>query len=219
MKYKNLLSGNAKYKKKNKKQMKKIKTLTLLILLLTLAFPFSSYGERLGFEINANTSDVEGKIDVRIPHYETDLFAGVGGLYSEDNYFISNVNFFLRDEIFSPALTLGLGFKGVYGRAEIDDTDYDLASLNFALLGRYDFRRDNYQLPISVEAGFSAATKPLCFNDTERYIDFSCTVYGHIVNNAAVLVGGRYLDIRFDEGAGEVKTRDHAIFFGCKLFL
>lgn len=207
------------------KRMKKTGMSVLVILLCVAGLPMHSYGERLGFEVNANTSDVEGKIDIRIPHYETDLFAGFGALYSEDNYFIPNVNFFLRDEVFSPALTLGLGFKGVaFGRVEIDDDvgngiDYDLATLNFAFFGRYDFRRDNFNLPMSIETNLSAATKPLCFADTERYIDMSCTVYGHIVSNAAVLVGGRFLDIRFDKGDDEEKMRDYAIFFGCKLFI
>lgn len=201
------------------KKMIKINPFVIGAMLLALACPISAYGERLGLELNANTSDLEGKIDVRIPNYEADIFIGAGGLYNEDNYFIANANCFLRDEVFSPALTLGIGFKGIVGEVEIRDTDYDLASMNFALFGRYDFRDNYYPLPVSVEAGISGATGPLCFNDTERYIDYSCTVYGHIINNAAILVGGRHLDFRFDRGAGEVKTKEYAIFFGCKLFM
>jgi hypothetical protein len=203
---------------KNKKMIH-IKPLVIGIILLALAFPLSAYGERLGIEMNANTSDLEGKIDVRIPNYELDIFLGAGGLYNEDNYFIANANCFIRDEVLIPALTLGVGFKGTVGEVEIHDIDYDLASMNFALFGRYDFRDNYHPLPVSVEAGISGATKPLCFNDTERYIDFTCTVYGHIIQNAAILVGGRYIDLRFDRGAGEVKTKEHAIFFGCKLFM
>jgi len=196
-----------------------IKYTATAILLLIVLFPAGAFGERLGIELNANTSDLEGKIDVRVPNYEADIFLGAGGLYNEDNYFIANGNCFIRDEVFSPALTLGIGFKALVGEVEISDIDYDLASMNFALFGRYDFRENYYDMPFSVEVGVSGATKPLCFNDTERYIDCSGTVYGHIVHNAAILVGGRYLNLRFDRGAGEVKTKEYAIFFGCKLFI
>ena len=187
--------------------------------LIITALPVGAFGERLGIELNANTSDLEGKVDVRVPNYEADIFLGAGGLYNEDNYFIANGNCFIRDEVFSPALTLGIGFKALVGEVELSRIDYDLASMNFALFGRYDFRKNYYDMPFSVEVGVSGATKPLCFNDTERYIDCTGAVYGHIVHNAAILVGGRYLDMRFDRGAGEVKTKEYAIFFGCKLFI
>ena len=41
--------------------------------------------------------------------------------------FFGNIHFALKGEVFIPALTLGLGLKGLLGVAEDDNDDFDLA--------------------------------------------------------------------------------------------
>jgi hypothetical protein len=58
---------------------------------------------------------------------------------------------------------------------------------------------------------------PLNFSDTKKYQEFISTVYVHIGDSAAAVVGYRNIDARFDDGPGEAKHSDDAFFFGIKL--
>ena len=171
-----------------------------------------------GLEVNVNASDVEGKFEFRLPHYETDIIPGAGVLFSDDNYLISNINLSIRDEVFSPALSLGIGFKGSFGTVEQGPgSDYDLGALGFLLVGEYDFRKEAETVPVSLVAVFSGSPDPLCLMDTERYFDFSFTVYGHLIKHASVLAGYRYLNAHFGEDRNAATVTDSAVFVGCKL--
>ncbi len=192
-----------------------------IIFACMLFFFFTNHAfcEMAGLELNVNTSDVEGKFEFILPHYEMNIMPGAGVLYSDDRYLLSNINLSVRDQVFSPALSLGLGFKGIFGTAEKPDGngDYDAGALGFLLVGEYDFRKDFTTVPISLVAMLSGAPDPLCLMDTDRFFDFSLTVYGHIIKNASVLAGYRHLNFRFGENADEKKVIDNAIYVGCKL--
>ncbi len=194
-----------------------IKKPFLILFILFLSFPAMVYAETITLELNANSTDVEGKFETKLQRYETDLRLGGGILFSKDNNLISNITFSLKDDIFIPALTLGLGFKGIYGRTDIDDTDYNVMALGFLLLGEYDFRKDYTQLPISIAANFSFSPTPLSFMDTEQYMDFNIALYFHIVDNASILAGYRNIETNINTDPDEVKETDDAIFFGCRL--
>jgi hypothetical protein len=191
-----------------------------IIFACMLFFFFTNYAfcEMAGLELNVNTSDVEGKFEFILPHYEMNIMPGAGVLYSDDHYLISNINLSVRDQVFSPALSLGLGFKGTFGTAEQNNIDYDAGVLGFLLIGEYDFRKDYTAAPISIVATFSGAPDPLCLMDTDRFFDFSFTVYGHIIKNASVLAGYRHLNFQFGENRNEVKIIDNAFYLGCKLY-
>lgn len=184
-------------------------------------FSGTAAAEMAGLELNVNTSDVEGKFEFRLPHYQIQIIPGAGVLYSDDNYLLSNINLSIRDQIFSPALSLGLGFKGTFGTAEkrigTAKNDYDAGALGFLLVGEYDFRKDYANVPVSVAAAFSGAPSPLCLADTDRFFDFNLSVYGHIIQHASVLAGYRHVNMRFGERATGVKVTDNAFFVGCKL--
>jgi hypothetical protein len=174
-------------------------------------------GQTLSLELNANSSDVEGKIDGLVYQYHADLFAGAGVLYSKDEYLFTNLNFSLRDKLFTPALTLGLGLKGVIGRVEFPVQDEDAYALGFMMLGAYDFREDRTRWPVSVTGSFTAAPYPLSFGDTESYLDANLAVNVHVVRHAAIVVGYRYIDVRFKRDSMSQKKNDHAALFGLKL--
>lgn len=188
--------------------------------ILFLFLPVMAFGETTGLELNVNASDVEGKFEFRLPDYEADIMPGAGVLFSDDNYLLSNLNISIRDQIFSPALSLGVGFKGTFGTVEKPNSggNYDLGAFGFLLIGEYDFRQDpNVAVPVSLVATFSGSPDPLCFMDTERFFDFTFTVYGHIIKHASILAGYRHLNFHFGENANEVTVNDNAVFVGCKL--
>jgi hypothetical protein len=188
-----------------------------LMCIIFFMFTGLAFGEMAGLELNVNASDVEGKFEFRLPHYEINIMPGAAVLYSDDNYLISNMNLSIREQVFSPALSLGLGFEGTFGTAEQNTKDYDMGALGFLLIGEYDFRKDYATIPVSIITTFSGSPAPLCFMETERFFDFTLTVYGHIIKNASVLAGFRHLNFHFEKNATEVKITDNAVFLGCKL--
>lgn len=194
-----------------------IKKILLALALTLLIFPGISFGETFTIELNANSSDVEGKFEARLPGYETSLNLGGGVLYGKDERLISNVNFFLKDEIFLPALTLGLGFKGIYGYQTYGDTNYDIAGLGFLLLGEYDFRIDYPRVPILISVNSSLVPGPLAFKYAEQYFDVVLTAYVYLVDNAALLVGYRNIDIKLKIDDTQYREKDNAAFFGCRI--
>ncbi len=195
------------------------KKIIITVMLFTLVFPLISHGETFDFEMNANSTDVEGKLNAQLPVYGTYLSTGVGIITSEDDdsYWLSNLNAALKDNILSDSLTFGLGFKGLFGQAEVDNQEYKIRALNFFGIGEYDFRRTNLKLPLSLSLSYSMSPTPLNFSDTKKYQEFIFTVYGHIVGNAAIIAGYRNIDARFDADPDDVKHSEDAYFFGIKL--
>lgn len=193
------------------------KRLALAVMLIILIFPIISRGEPVNFEINVNTTDLEGKIDTQFEFYESYLNLGFGTIYSDNEYLISNLNLALKDEVFMPGLTLGLGFKGLVGETEINDKDFDLMAISFLVVGEYDFRKEFSDLPLVASAGISLAPGPLSFSESKRYMDFTSAVYLYVIRNGAFFLGYRIIKARFDDSSREVKMSDDALFFGIKL--
>jgi len=199
--------------------MIKINKIILTVFIFTLVFPIISYGETFDFELNANSTDVEGKLNAQLPVYSTYLYVGVGAIFSDDDdyYWVSNVSAVLKDEALVEALTLGLGFKGLIGQAEARNEDFNIRSLSFLALGEYDLRKTNIRLPISLSLSYAMSPTPLNFSDTKKYQEFISTVYVHIAHRASAVAGYRNIDARFDYGSGEAEHSDSAFFFGIKL--
>ncbi|NVM22189.1 MAG: hypothetical protein HWN68_10475 [Desulfobacterales bacterium] len=197
--------------------MKNIKKTTLAVLLIIFVFPAISEGETSALEINANSTDMELKFDTQLELYETPVGLGVGAINSDNDYFIFNVNVMIKDAVFMPALMLGLGFKGLLGQTKIDSKEFDIGALNFLITGEYDFRVDSSNLPVSASASLCWAPESLGFADTERYVEFTFSVYAYVVSNAAIVAGYREIEARFSDDPDNKTKSDSALFVGCKL--
>lgn len=198
--------------------MKVVWMVILALGIMVLVIPATALSEGMSLELNANSSDVEGKFESKVFRYQADMYAGAGVLYSNDDYRFLNLNFSVRDNVFSPALTLGLGLKGIIGRVDFPLKDYEAYALGFMFHGAYDFRDDRTQWPISALYRFTWAPSPLSFGDTDRYIDTDLTVHVHVVDSAAILVGYRVFDVRFSTHVERKKKIDDAVFFGLKMY-
>ena len=194
-----------------------IKKTAFAVILIFVLFPVMSQAANTDLEINVNSSDVEVDIESNFLPYETPILFGVGVMSSDNNYWISNVRIAVIDEVFVPALNLGLGLKIAVGKADILNVEYDLTALCFQFLGRYDFRkRVASKLPISASASFSVAPGVLSFSNSERYTEFKSTVSFHIKKSAAVFFGYRREEARF-KNTIEIDLDDDGVFFGFKL--
>ena len=131
----------------------KTKYIHLIIgcILLMLATPCLANSIRV--DLYANSEDIILGVASETIIADTTLNFGAEGIFSGEDYRFGNAYFILKNEVFKPALTLGLGLKGALGIAEDDDdADYDLAAAGFVLLGEYDFRKVYYNFPIVIQA-------------------------------------------------------------------
>ena len=171
----------------------------------------------VSFELNANMDDVAGVVDYDSQAFGAILNAGGGLIFSDNDYTLGNLHIALKDQIFAPALTLGLGFKGVYGQTEVSSEDYDIAAIGFSLLGEYDFREIYSNFPIMIFAEITGAPDPLSFRDTTTYMDFNTGIRGYIVRNAAIVVGYRVLKVDLEASNTSGELTDDAFYIGLRL--
>jgi hypothetical protein len=199
--------------------MKRTIIIGLAFFLATVFISSSAAAADASFDLNINTKDVEGRIDIKVNPMETPLSIGGGFLYSDDKteYWLANLNVAVKDEVFTPALSLGLGLKGLFGNTDFVTFDRDTAALAFQFLGDYDFRKTSVNIPISIFASVAYAPEILSFSDTDRYFDFYTGVSFHINYFAAVYAGYRDIEIKYKAGGTESKLSDDAFFIGIRI--
>ncbi len=193
-----------------------IKRVALIVALLAFILPGASLAEDLSVEIYASSEDIDLKISRESPFYDNYMEAGFALYYGED-YLISNVNLALKGEVATPGLILGLGFKGLLGEVEIQNRDLDLMGVSFFVLGEYDFEESFFNLPVNISMSISMAPEPLCFSDTDKYLEFYSAIYLYIVKNGAIGIIYRSFEAHFEGPSGEVEESDDAVLLGIKL--
>ncbi len=195
--------------------MQKIMKLIYVIMVLSIVMATSPAAARsYRLEMYVNGSDVLLGLESEAPVAEAVLNIGGGFIFSGEDYTIGDLHFSLKGEAFIPALTLGLGLKGVLGAAEDGNDDYDLAGLGFVVLGEYDFRKVYYNFPIVVQSDVTFAPGPLAFGDTDDYTEFNLRLKGYIVQSAALVLGYKKIVVNFDQGSSDYKLSDDILYFG-----
>ncbi len=186
------------------------------ILLVLLVSSTSFAGTHL-IELNASQSTIEGEYDHKMPVEYGFLTAGIGALYSEDEYRIGHAKFTLGDGISSAGLRFNLGFKGVLGNVEKNSREADLMAIGFLFSGTFTIPETILPLPVDFSLTLSMAPEPLCFLDSDRYMDFRASLDLRIVKNAAIILGYRYLKTRLEQDQGNWETSDGTLFIGYRL--
>ncbi len=189
----------------------------LLVIMTIILFSAVAHAGSMSIEINANADDLAGIVEYDSQAFGAVLNVGGGIIFSKKDYTLGNLYLNLKDEVFTPALTLGLGFKGVAGQAEVNRKDYDITAIGFSCLGEYDFRKIYTNFPLLIFAEFSGAPSPLSFNDTSAYVDFSTGIRIYLVRTAAIVAGYRAISIDFDNSNGKDTLTDDAFFIGLRL--
>lgn len=187
-----------------------------LFLFFIVFIPQFAFSADISLQLGVNDDDIDGRIDIFIYPNDVPLSIGAGFLNSkEDDYWLTNVNMALKDNVFVSGLNLGLGFKGVYGESEILGTDYDIAAIGFQFLFEYDFR-DTFQLPININAETTFAPSALSTKDTDKYFEFYTSVNFHVNDWAALFVGFRKIEVDFEKDRTTRELSDDSIYFGVK---
>jgi len=195
--------------------MQKTMKLIYVLMVFSIVMATSTAAARsYRLEMYVNGSDILLGLESESPVEEAILNIGGGFIFSGEDYTIGDLHFSLKGEAFIPALTLGLGLKGVFGGAEDGKDDYDLAGLGFVVIGEYDFRKVYYNFPIVVQSDVTFAPTTLAFGDTDDYTEFDLRVKGYIVQSAALVLGYKKIIINFDQGSDDYKLSDDILYFG-----
>jgi len=195
--------------------MQKTMKLIYVLMVFSIVMATSTAAARsYRLEMYVNGSDILLGLESESPVEEAILNIGGGFIFSGEDYTIGDLHFSLKGEAFIPALTLGLGLKGILGEAEDGKDDYDLAGLGFVVIGEYDFRKVYYNFPIVVQSDVTFAPTTLAFGDTDDYTEFDLRLKGYIVQSAAIVLGYKKIIINFDQGSDDYKLSDDILYFG-----
>ena len=187
------------------------------IVCFTLIMTSVSFAGPYDLEVNVGSSVLEARFNATLPLEQNNLTTGIGVIYNDDDYKIADVKLALGGEAFLPELTFELGFKGLLGNMEKDYKDGDLMAVGFLLLGKYVIPEIILPIPVDVSAGFAFATDPLCFSDSEKYLEFRTGLDFHIITNAIITLGYRYIKADFDNNYGQWDTSDGTLFIGYRM--
>ena len=191
----------------------------VIMFAVVAMFPYSVSAVDTSIELNVNANDVEGRVDVKLRPLEIPLSVGGGFIYSDNStkYWLANVNAVVKDEVFTPALSLGVGLKGVFGTTDFPLESVDTTAIPFLFLADYDFRKMSLNWPISFAASLGYAPEVISFSDTKEYLEFYLSGFFHINHFAALYAGYRRIDIDYEKSAISRNLTDDAVFFGVRM--
>jgi len=187
------------------------------IVFITIITSGISFASTYDLEVNASYSALEARFDATLALERGLLTTGIGAMYSDDDYKMANLKLTLGDGVLLPGLRFNLGFKGLFAHVEKDNKDGDLIAMAFLFLGKYSIPESISPIPVDVSVGFSWAPDPLCFLDSDRYLDLRTSLDFHIVRNAAIILGYRYINVHLDDDTGNWEMSDDTFFIGYQL--
>ena len=198
--------------------MKRLAIFALVVFLTGAAMQSSAAAAETDLVLNIGDKFIEGRANVKPNPEKYPLSLGGGVIISEKgpDYWLGNVNFSLQDEVFVPALELGLGLKGVFGTTSFVTGKRDTFALPIEFLAGYDFRKSSINIPVSLFASLAYAPSAISFSDTDNYLEFFTTGSFHINYYAAIYVGYRKLEIDYDSGGRKDTLSDDAWLFGVR---
>ena len=168
-------------------------------------------------EVNASRSALEARFHATLPLEQGFLRTGLGAIYRDDEYKIGDVKLALGKRMVLPELMLSLGCRGLLGNIEKDHEDGDLMALGFLFSGKYTIPETISPMPIDVSVGFSLAPDPLCFLDSDRYLEVRTSLDFCITEGGALILGYRHIRVRLDDNHGQWEMSDATLFVGYQL--
>ncbi|MCF8025124.1 MAG: YfaZ family protein [Desulfobacteraceae bacterium] len=193
--------------------------LTAIVLILLLILPAAGFSqERFDLGLQVNNSAIEVLAGIELPTMPGQMRVDANGLYEDDEYKMIGASLTIGDTVITPGLTGRLGFRGIVGKFERTGKDSDLYSSAFVLEAEYDLSSAylSYYIPVTLRAGANFGPSPLCFGDTENYMELTAGVEWWIIENAALMLNFRYIDVEFNDPVKWDET-DSAAYGGIKL--
>jgi len=196
---------------------KNMKKIIGQIVFFTLIISSVAFANTYDLELNVGQSVLEARFNTTLPLEENFLTTGVGAIYNDDDYKIVDAKLALSGEAFLPELTFNLGFKGLLGNMEKGSKDGDLMAVGFLLSGKYTIPEIILPIPVDVSVGFTFAPDPLCFSDSDKYLEFRTSLDFYIIKSGAITLGYRYIKAHFDNNYGQWDMSDGTLFVGYRM--
>jgi hypothetical protein len=197
--------------------MKKI----IAVVLFALIFLGSTvYAKSYRAELNAGSSSVNAGFDAK--YYITNgyMLVGADGIYVDKDskdYKLINAKLMVGSETLYPGLQCDLGFKAIFGTADVNDHDGDIAALAFA--GRAAFTTPDTISPIPIEVWteITGTPSPLSFMDLENYLELELGIGVYVVEQTRVSLSYRYYQLNMDEGGDGWQLDDGMFMLGLSI--
>lgn len=182
--------------------MKRIFCRIAPVLILILILPASAFAQNrsdIGLQVNGSAFEVLGGTEFSVTPGQMRLDGNV--VYEDDDYKMLGIAVTIGDTAITPGLTGRLGFRGVYGEFERPGKDSHLLSTAFVMKLEYDLSSAfiTHYIPVTLNAGLNFAPSPLCYDDTDRYLEFTGGAEWWVIENAALMLNFRYIDVEFDD--------------------
>ncbi|MDY6904767.1 MAG: hypothetical protein SWH61_08775 [Thermodesulfobacteriota bacterium] len=199
--------------------MRKSSKIIVLTMIGILSGAVFCWAQSASFNLGVSSENIRVDGQVEMDYGRSVLYAGAGGLYIEDDYTLYHLKGGLKQTLFAPALTLGMGFKGVMGEAEVYYHDYDITAIGFNVLGEFDFARTPAAVPVTLSADIVAAPDPLSYNDCGEYIEYTIAASVNIIDNGAIVAGYTKIETELKANAFEFDKDEDSVFLGFQLML
>jgi len=187
------------------------------IAFITIIMSSVSFASIYDLELNTSPPALEARFNATLPLEQGFLTTGIGAIYRDDDYKIADMKLALGNGELLPDLKFILGFKGVWGNIEKDYKDSDLMAIGFLFSGKYTIPETISPIPIEVSAGFSLAPDPLCFLDSDSYLEIRTSLDFCIDKNGAIILGYRYIRVRLDDNHQQWEMSDAMLFVGYQI--
>ena len=189
-----------------------------LMLLLMLVMPASGLCQdryEIGLRVNDSAIEAIGAMEFTMMPGKMRIDAN--GLYEDDAYKIIGTSVTFGDEVITPGLTGRLGFRGVLGDMERPGKDSNLLAGAFVVGADYDLSSAyiSHYIPLILHADLNIGPSPICFDDTEEYIEANFGIDWMIIQNAALMLHFRFLEAEFDDPV-KWQENDRAVYGGIK---
>lgn len=190
---------------------------SVLFLSVFFLFPglvFAQDHYSVGIQANQSAIEVMGEMGFELP--PSMLTFGGNFLYDEDEYDLYGLHARVGNIVDANALSGQLGFKGVAGEVE-GRVDSDVLGIAFSAGVQYDLSKAiaAHYIPVTLHATFNLGPKPMSFSDTDEYMELVAGLDWKVLENGAVMLNYRYLEVDFDDPDKWQKT-DNAGYVGFK---
>ncbi len=179
----------------------------------------TTWAQTFSAHLSAGSDSISADVQATTPLQGSTLAVGAGGLYMEDDYSLGTVNAGMQQSLFDPALTLGLGFKGVIGEVEKYDMDFDVAAIGFSASADYNLSETPANLPVSLYAGATVAPDPMSFDDATEYLEYFSGINVYLIENGALMAQYTHIEFDLERSGFKTKKSEDLFFLGMRFTL
>lgn len=171
----------------------------LILVLILPASAFSQNRSEIGLQVNGSAVEILAGTEFQVTPGQMKLEGNY--VYEDDDYTMLGAALTIGDTAITPGLTGRLGLRGVYGEFERPGKNSNLFSTAFALKIEYDLSSAyvSHYIPVTLHAGLNFGPSPLCFDDTDEYLEFTGGAEWWVIENAAIMLNFRYIDVEFED--------------------